>query len=258
MVSRPMISDDSRGLVNPVAALPSVEPALRGERAHTMSAHPRSSRVAAMLGLWVAISVLGRAITVAQSNDPEPQDVTTAILAAYDKYDVVAMNAAHNNQKLDDFILSLIRNPELPGKVNDLVVECGNSRYQAIVDRYIAGDPVSLEDARHAWRDTSVGMCSLSGFYAELFPLVRQINQALPPQKRLRMLAGEPPVDWSAPATTRAGVDRNVRLASVMISEVLSKKRKALILCGIAHLYHNERSGTAVSSYEQTYPGRTL
>src|SRR5258708_36598996 len=43
-----------------------------------------------------------------------------------------------------------------------------------------------------------------------------------------------------------------------MINEVLSKKRKALILCGIAHLYHNERSGTAVSSYEQRYPGRTL
>ncbi|HXB69849.1 MAG TPA: hypothetical protein VNY05_16470 [Candidatus Acidoferrales bacterium] len=43
-----------------------------------------------------------------------------------------------------------------------------------------------------------------------------------------------------------------------MITEVLSKKHKALILCGVSHLYHNERYGTAVSSYEQTYPGRTL
>jgi hypothetical protein len=101
-------------------------------------------------------------------------------------------------------------------------------------------------------------MCALSSFYAELFPLVRQINQALPPHKRLRILVGEPPVDWSDSSTAHTGLDRNASLASVMITEVLSKKHKALILCGVGHLYHNERNGTAVSSYEQKYPGRTL
>src|SRR5262249_36545956 len=157
-------------------------------------------------------------------------------LAAFDKYDVVAMNAGHNNKKLDDFILSLIRNRELPGKVNDLVVECGNSRYQDILDRYIVGDSVSFEDARHAWRDTSVGMCALSSFYSELFPLVRRINQALPRQRRLRMLLGEPPVDWSVgnrPGSVR--LDRNGRIASVMMTEIFEKKHKALVLCGIEH-----------------------
>jgi hypothetical protein len=202
-------------------------------------------------------------IAMAQSKDPQPQDATKAILAAFDKYDVVAMNAGHNDKKLDDFILSLVQNRELPGKVNDLVVECGNSGYQAILDRYIAGDSVSLEDARQAWRDTSVGMCALSSFYAELFPLVRRINQMLPRQKRFRVLLGEPPVDWTnlptAPFGDRPGslrLDRDGRIASVMMTEVLAKKHKALILCGVGHLYHGEQ--TAVSSYEQTYPGRTL
>ena len=66
-------------------------PILR-EGAHTMSAHLRSSGVATMLGLCVAACILGRGITLAQSSDPQPQNATTAILAAFDKYEVVAMN----------------------------------------------------------------------------------------------------------------------------------------------------------------------
>lgn len=226
-----------------------------------MNLHLWFSRIAPKLGLSVAACILFPAITLSQETDPQPQDAATAILAAFDKYDVVAMNAGHNNKKLDDFILSLAQNRELPGKVNDLVVECGNSLYQDILDRYIAGDSVSLDDARHAWRDTSVGMCALSSFYAELFPLVRRINQALPRQKRLRMLLGEPPVDWNGgKRTPSASLDRNGRIASVMMTEVFEKKHKALVLCGIERMYHdpwgNARSATGI--YEQTYPGRTL
>jgi hypothetical protein len=216
----------------------------------------RSYPVATMLGLSVVGGLIVPVISLAQPIDPRPQDATRAILAAFDKYDVVGMNAAHNNKKLDEFILSLIRTPGLPGRVNDLVVECGNSRYQDVLDRFVAGDPVSLEDAQHAWRDTTVGMCSLSSFYAELFPLVRRINQGIPSEKRLRVLLGEPPFDWSASPTAHPRLDRNARLASVMMTEVLPRKRKALILCGVGHLYHGE--GTAVSDYEKKYPGRTL
>jgi hypothetical protein len=44
-----------------------------------------------------------------------------------------------------------------------------------------------------------------------------------------------------------------------MMTEVLTKKHKALMLFGTGHLFHNERSrGTAVTEYERTYPGRTF
>jgi hypothetical protein len=40
---------------------------------------------------------------------------------------------------------------------------------------------------------------------------------------------------------------------------VLAKKRKALVLCGVGHLFHTEASrATAVSAYERSYPGRTF
>jgi hypothetical protein len=213
-----------------------------------------SAQIVLSLCLW------GAAIPVSsqQSAESQPKNATEALLAAFDTYDVVGMSAGHSNEKLDDFILSLLRNPRLSTKVNDLVVECGNARYQATLDRYIGGDPVSIEDARRAWRETSVSMCSVSAFYAELFPLVRQINQSLPVARRLRVVVSEPPVDWAASPPTRGGLDRDTSLASVIEQEVLPKKRKALVLCGTGHLYHNERRGTAVSRYEQIYPGRTF
>jgi hypothetical protein len=203
-----------------------------------------------------------------RGNEPNPQDAIKAILAAFDKYEVVGMGAAHGNQDLDDFILRLIRDPGLPGRINDIAVECGNSLYQPILDRYIAGEDVRIEDARQVWRNTTQPMCSVSAFYEELFPLVRRINQKLPPQKKFRMLACDPPIDWSKVKTpsdfSLHFMMRDPNIASVMEKEVLSKHRKALMLFGTGHLYHNRSKsqpmlpGSAVESYEKNYPGVTL
>jgi len=202
-------------------------------------------------------------------SDPKPHDAGKAILAAFDKYEVVGMGAAHGNQDLDNFILTLIRNPELPGKINDVVVECGNSLYQPILDRYIAGDDVPLDQARQVWRNTTQPMCSVSAFYEELFPLVRRINQKLPPGKKFRVVAADPPIDWRKMKTSAdfgrgQFLMRDPAIASVMEKEVLSKRRKALMLFGTAHLYHNHSKSlpmllaSAVESYEKDYPGVTL
>lgn len=45
--------------------------------------------------------------------------------------------------------------------------------------------------------DSTATMCGFSTFYEQLFPLVRRINDKLPPQKKLRILACDPPIDWS-------------------------------------------------------------
>ncbi|MGB8542917.1 MAG: hypothetical protein WCD49_14905 [Candidatus Acidiferrales bacterium] len=200
----------------------------------------------------------------ADGRDPRPEDATHAILAAFNKYEVVAMDAAHGNRDLDDFILHLVRDPAFPTKVNDIVVECGNSLYQPILDRYIAGEDVPLPQARQAWRNTTQLMCSVSGFYETLFPLVRRINQKLSPEWRLRVLAADPPIDWSKVSDKSDTIlDRDGSIASVMEKEVLSKHRRALMLFGTFHLFHSNSSSpvkleTAVERYEKHYPGVTL
>ena len=217
-----------------------------------------------LLLLMALISVISRAQTQHQAKTPRakltPEPAERAILAAFDKYEVVGMPEAHGMKDVDDFILSLIRNPAFPEKVNDIEVECGNSLYQPVLDRYIAGEDVAFTEVRKVWRNTTQPMCDGSGFFEQFFPLVRAINQKLQQGMRLRVLAGDPPIDWDQVKNLqdfRKHSDRTASIASVMEKEVLSKHRKALMLFGTFHLFHGQESN-AVSVYEKDYPNLTF
>jgi len=192
--------------------------------------------------------------------DPTPQPAVNAILSAFDKYEVVAMPQGHGMQDLNDFILSLIRNPAFSEKVNDIEVEFGNSLYQPMLDQYIAGENVPFTDLQKVWRKMGQPASGASGFVEQFFPLVRELNQKLPPERRLRVLAGDPAVDWDQIKGIQdlmaRHFDRETSIASVMEKEVLSKHRKALMLFGTMHLLHE--TGGAVSRYEKDYPNLTF
>ena len=225
----------------------------------------------ALLVRCCAIAMMLLAITSIKSSaqtqisNPEssvtiPQPAVNAILAAFDKYEVVAMPAAHGLKDLDDVIFSLVRNPQFPNRVNDIEIECGNSLYQPVLDRYIAGEDVPFKEVRKVWRNTTQPMCGLSGFVEQFYPLVRAINQKLPPPKRLRVLAADPPIDWDEVKSFQDFLkyaDRDASIASVMEKEVLAKHRKALMLFGTFHLMHGTEA-SAVSIYEKDYPYLTF
>jgi hypothetical protein len=214
--------------------------------------------------LWFLMVVLPSAgqapATNSTASGSTPEPAIAAILAAFDRYEVVAMPEGHGMKDVDDFILSLIRDPTFPAKVNDIEVECGNSLYQPVLDRYIAGDDVPFTEVRKVWRNTTQSMCGRSGFFEQFFPLVRAINQNLTPAKRLRVLAGDPPIDWDHVKTREDGMkffDREPSIVSVMEKEVLSKHRKALMLFGSFHLFHGV-ADSAVATYEKRYPHLTF
>jgi hypothetical protein len=196
-------------------------------------------------------------------SEPTQEPPVLAILAAFDKYEVVGIPEGHGTKDMDDFILSVIRDPAFSLKVNDIAVECGNSLYQPILDRYIAGENVPFTEVRRVWRNTTQPMCGMSGFFEQFFPLVRAINQKLPPGRRLRVLAGDPPIDWDQVKSSRDignFSDRDASIASVMEKEVLSKQRKALMLFGNFHLMHGAGvgAGNAVTMYGKDYPNLTF
>src|SRR5713226_8296934 len=94
--------------------------------------------------------------------------------------------------------------------------------------------------------------------------LVRKINQNLSSDKHLRVLAGDPPVDWSKVKEQKdVMLDRDANIAAVMEKDVLSKHRKALMLFGTFHLFHKNKIApkgleSAVRRYETDYPGVTM
>lgn len=72
------------------------------------------------------------------------------------------------------------------------------------------------------------------------------MNASLSADKRLRVLAGDPPIDWvhtkAAADIPRRYGDRDIETLRIIEREVLGRSRKALVIIGGAHIYR-ERPG---------------
>ncbi|WP_410614899.1 hypothetical protein [Amycolatopsis sp. lyj-109] len=189
-------------------------------------------------------------VSPADAAQPRP-DPAAAVLAAFESHAIVAKSSPD----VGTFVFDLIRDPRFPGRVDDIAVECGNARLQPVLDAYIAGSAVP--EISHVWRDTTQPSCGFSTFYEQLFALVRQVNTTLPASRKIRVLATDPPIDWShvrSPADLEPFLDRDASIVSVVKTQVLQKNRKALMLFGLGHLTHDGGSG-AVAQLEREYPG---
>ena len=172
--------------------------------------------------------------------EPQLEPAIPAILALFDTYRVVGLSELHANQEEWDFIDDLVRNSTFATKVNDITFEGGNVRYQNLVDRYIAGEAVSLAELQQVWRNnTQANTTCDAPVYMRFFSTIREVNQNLPESQRLRVILLDPPIDWSAVHTRAdwdAASDREPHMVSVIEREVYAKDRKVLFIAGGAHL----------------------
>jgi hypothetical protein len=172
-----------------------------------------------------------------------PLPPVPAIIAAFRTHSIVALSdgAAHGDVQWHDFLRRLVRDPRFSDTVNDIVVQFGNSRYQEVLDRFIVGEEVPYDLLRQVWQNTTVATALWdTPIYEEFFWTVREMNQSLPKVRQLRVLLGDPPIDWE---TIRAPRDisrwanaRDRHPAEVVQKEVIAKNRRALLVYGAAHL----------------------
>ena len=178
-----------------------------------------------------------------------------AIFSAFEKHFVVALGDSHGLAQEEDFYSVLLRDPRFAREVGNVIVEFGDAAQQGVVDRYVAGDSVPYPELRKVWADnigwyptvTSVG-------YINFFATVREVNAKLPPQQRIRVWLGDPPVDWSK-VKTEAEVpetSRDETPANLIVTEILGKQKKSLVIYGFMHF---RGRGSIRERVEQTYPG---
>ena len=127
-----------------------------------------------------------------------PLEVTPAILDAFRTHRIVSYPGGHTDgNEVHAQLRALIRDPRFASTVNDIVVEFGSSRYQDLMDRYIRGDDVSDSAIRVAWLNAvQAGTALDNANTTAFFRSVRGVNAALPPERKLRVLLGDPPMDW--------------------------------------------------------------
>jgi hypothetical protein len=172
--------------------------------------------------------------------EPEPQPAVDAILGAFDRVPIVALGMSHRLQDEADLSLTVIRDPRFAEKVRNIVVECGNPLYQTLMDRYTEGQQVPIQQLRLFWRNTTQpGRCDARQ-HKELIDAVREVNRRQPRGHRIRVLAGDPPIDWDKARTPADvapfGEQRDTHFASVVEDQVLAKGQKALLVIGAGHV----------------------
>ena len=170
-----------------------------------------------------------------------PVEAIGGIVDAFRTHRLVGLSEGpHGNTEGHRFRLSLIRDPRFSAIVNDIVVEFGSARYQSVMDRFVRGEAVDDEALRHVWEDTTnVNPGWDRPIYKEFFQAVRAVNATLPPDRQLRVLLGDPPIDWGTihtreelRAATKAGGNYK---EDVIRREVLAKNRRAILIFGDGH-----------------------
>jgi hypothetical protein len=191
----------------------------------------------------IAITVLLGFSVAAAQQPAKPADPTTTILDAFRKHPIVTLGEGqHWNLQGHAYRLSLIRDPRLLTAVDNIVVEFGSARYQHVIDRYVEGGEVSYDELRHVWEDTTAANTVFDmPIYEEIFRTVRDVNRSSTTGKRLRVLLGDPPIDWTSVSSSdeilAVMYNRNTFAASLIRTEVLAKHRRALLLYADGHLF---------------------
>jgi len=154
---------------------------------------------------------------------------------------------------IHELLKALVRDPRFGDTVNDIVVEFGSSRYQDLMDRYVRGEDVPESSLQRAWLDAvQAGTALDNDNTAAFFRTVREVNATRSADKQIRVLLGDPPIDWDnirGPADYRKWViQRDSYPADLVRREVLPHNRRALIVWANGHLMHKE----ILTNYDMT------
>ena len=187
--------------------------------------------------LLFSLLILGSICTA--QREPKKEDATAAVLHAFETHDIVMFGEMHANKQEYEWLRSLVATPEFADRVDDVVMEIGNSLYQKSVDRYIAGEDVPLEQVQRAWRNTVGGIWAPSPVYASLYQAVRETNLKRRGKHQMRVLCGDPYIDWEkirdSGDITPYLEHRDEWYTQVVKDEVLAKHHRALLIMGSFH-----------------------
>jgi len=142
-----------------------------------------------------------------------PQEVsgwpaaTDALISAFDRADVIVLGEGHGRKADSDFRVALVRNTKFIDAVRVIVLE--------------APQP-------------------------ELSAAIEQVNQRLPPVRRIQIVVNQTPQDG----------DRDATAVALVQEHALNKRQKALVVFGSGHVWR--RFGGVTKLLEQRIPGRVL
>ncbi|HLJ48073.1 MAG TPA: hypothetical protein VKU01_18785 [Bryobacteraceae bacterium] len=183
----------------------------------------------------------------AQDREPKPQPANAAVIRAFDTHNIVMFGEWHACTQEHEWLRAFVSTPEFADRVDDIVVEFGNSLYQKSIDRYITGEAVPFEQAQQAWRNVAGAVGPPSPVYEAFFKAVRAANLKRKGKHPLRVVLGDPYADWDK-IQDREDLgpfvaNRDSWYAQVVKDEVLAKNHRALLIMGWGHFLRRNGPG---------------
>lgn len=183
----------------------------------------------------------------AVSIQPRPQDATAAILQAFNTHDIVMLGEDHGVKQEYEWLNKLVATPAFDDRIDDIVVEFGNSLYQKSIDQYIAGEDVPMAQVEKAWRNMVGSVGPVSPVYGQFYKAVRDANRKRHGKHQIRIVLGDPYGDWDhikdiedlGPYLAH----RDEWYAQVVKDEVLAKHHRALLIMGAGHFLRRNGPG---------------
>jgi hypothetical protein len=168
----------------------------------------------------------------------EPATAIAEMAQQFDKHPLIMIGELHRSMQIHKFLQQMLRDPAFICKADDVVVEFGNARLQALADTYVSGGAVTQAQLQSLWRETAVPLTWNSPVYRQVYETVRDINKKHLCAHPLRIVLGDPALDWSKIKNVgdyKLFTDRDGHYAEVVEREVLAKHHRALLIAGQAH-----------------------
>jgi hypothetical protein len=171
------------------------------------------------------------------------EDAVAHIRWAIERYPIVLMGEGnHLAAEPHEILRRILSDDEIMERLDVVVVEFATATYQNVLDAFIRGEDVPVDELSAVWRNTSTSPIAPwdSPLYLALLQTVRDANRSLPPGRKVRVLAGDPPVDWPSIATAddfrRAARPRDPYAAGVAMEQAFGLGKRVLVVYGGGHL----------------------
>ena len=190
--------------------------------------------------LFFALLLVFCTPTFAENQAPKVYSAADGIFTAFQTHSLVGLGELHGLAQELDLYVALLRDPRFASQVGNIVVEVGDSAQQAVIDRYVNGEDVPYTELRKVWSDT-VGWYPTVTFAGSIniYSTIRDVNAKLPPEKRIKVWLGEPPIDWTKIKTkedfTPLEGQRDTFPVELVGREILARNKKALMIYGTGH-----------------------
>lgn len=171
----------------------------------------------------------------------QAQMAPQALIDLLQSHQLVGLGENHSISSDDQLMLELAELDAFAQSVDVISIEFGSGGHQADLDRYIAGESLPEADFDAIWQNgthSPVGVIA-SPFYRAFVHRIREINRTERQNDPIRVVIGDPPVDWSADPLFdewQAAMARRDQYWADSIIPALQNGRRVLMIGGLGHM----------------------